>query len=240
MARGRTADRTADRRGQRAGGEDRRDPRRAGAARRGQHPAGLRQLEEPELKGGRPAARVRDPADPAVRLQQGKNATDMAMVIDAMDLLYARNARRLRHRLLRRRLHAAGDALRRGRPRSTASARRRRRSHSSTPARGSPTSRRWGSRGSSGRTSRRARPAPARSCAATRGWCRCCATRSSRRAGDDGWSHLGAVGQPDRQPGFVRPAQLRLPQAHRPDRGDRAVRARSARTRSCCRDKRRG
>ena len=32
-----------------------------------------------------------DPADPAVRLHQGKNSTDSALIIDAMDLLYAGN-----------------------------------------------------------------------------------------------------------------------------------------------------
>ena len=36
-------------------------------------------------------------------------------------------------------------------------------------------------------------------------------------------------GPADRQPGLLRPAQLRLPQAHRPDRSDAVVRARPAR-----------
>ena len=33
----------------------------------------------------------RDPADPAVRLHHGKNSTDSALIIDAMDLLYGGN-----------------------------------------------------------------------------------------------------------------------------------------------------
>ncbi len=40
----------------------------------------------------------------------GKNATDSAMIIDAMDLLYSGRLRRLLHRLQRQRLHPAGGA----------------------------------------------------------------------------------------------------------------------------------
>ena len=40
----------------------------------------------------------------------GKNSTDIAMVIDAMDLLYTRSLLRLLHRFERWRLHAVGDA----------------------------------------------------------------------------------------------------------------------------------
>src|SRR3546814_3860332 len=43
-------------------------------------------------------------------------------------------------------------------------------------------------------------------------------------------SNLGRGGQPHQQPGLVRLAQLRLPQAQRPDRGDEAVRGAEERT----------
>ncbi len=39
----------------------------------------------------------------------GKNATDSALIIDAMDLLYSGNVEGFAHRLQRQRLHAAGD-----------------------------------------------------------------------------------------------------------------------------------
>ena len=42
---------------------------------------------------------------------RGKNSTDSALIIDAMDLLYAGQPGGLRHRLERQRLHAAGDAV---------------------------------------------------------------------------------------------------------------------------------
>jgi hypothetical protein len=40
---------------------------------------------------------------------RGKNSTDSALIIDAMDLLYGGESGRLRDRLERQRLHAAGD-----------------------------------------------------------------------------------------------------------------------------------
>ena len=56
----------------------------------------------------------------------------------------------------------------------------------------------------------RRRAAPAPSCARCRARQRCCATRSRRRPGEDGWARARRGRPADRQPGVVRPAQLRL------------------------------
>ena len=73
----------------------------------------------------------------------GKNASDMAMVIDAHGPAVCAQPRRLRHRLQRRRLHAAGHAAPDRWPEGLRLRRAaRRRSRSSMPARSSPTWRR--------------------------------------------------------------------------------------------------
>lgn len=40
----------------------------------------------------------------------GKNSSDSALIIDAMDLLYQKRLRRLLHRFIRQRFHALGVA----------------------------------------------------------------------------------------------------------------------------------
>ncbi len=72
--------------------QDRRDPGRGGTHGVANVRRAYGNWKSPHLKAvGGDAALLRDSPDPAVRLQHGKNASDMAMVIDAMDLLYARS-----------------------------------------------------------------------------------------------------------------------------------------------------
>jgi uncharacterized LabA/DUF88 family protein len=90
--RGREANRAADRCRQRPGFEDRRDPGGSGAPRRGERAARNGNWKSPNLKPWEATLHAY-----AIRpIQQfaysrGKNASDMAMVIDAMDLPYARS-----------------------------------------------------------------------------------------------------------------------------------------------------
>ena len=172
---------------------------------------------------------------------KGKNASDMAMVIDALDLLYSDRPGGLRHRLVRRRLHAARDVPeRQGRavygfggqktPEPFVNACSRFLSSTSSRARldhlGRHRHRRAGAR-------RRRRDAAA--CAdrqtAPRRQARRPAPQRDRgaRKGESGWARVGAVRQQIGNQASFDSAQLRLRDAHQAAQGDRPVPARKGR-----------
>ena len=132
----------------------------------------------------------------------GKNATDSAMIIDAMDLLYTGNldgfclvssdsdftklASRLRESGQDRlRVRRAARPRSRSWPRATSSSTSTcsgvRRSRSEPSGEDRP-----------GQPPRPAGAAP--SCAGTPSWSSCCATGIDAASDDDGWAHLGGVG----------------------------------------------
>ena len=247
------AHRPADRCRQLAVGEDRTDPRRARRSRRGEHPARLRQLEEAGAAGlggvlHEHAIRPMQQFD----YSKGKNASDMAMVIDALDLLYTDRPEAFGivssdadFTPLVMHLRAKGAAVYGFGGQKTpepfvnacsrflyldklgdASTGRRQRS-TSTPGEAGARRRR---RGTPLRVP--GRPKLKRDCQAASQLLRNAVEAAAAR---DGWAPRRRGRPADRQPGLVRPAQLRLRDADRAAQGDRAVRARQGAARPRCR-----